>query len=692
VFLAKQKEMAEANSIRDGSSGGDVSKTSTEQRMKVLKRAAQLNENDHFHYNCEDYDDEDLLLAEPWVSVIGAADNDLSGLKAPCSGNAFPGDPESGVRPWLSARGVQRGSWRTRAPPNLPPRDDLELQWVYGYSARLTRGAVQYSREGRLTYPAGSMAVTLDRGPAGTAGPTAFQQRFLQAHDDTITAMDVHPASGLAATAALTDGENSVLVCVWQTATNSVVRRLYALPSPSPAHLRLVKEARFWGLSASPLDQGMSCASAVTFSACGNFLAVALVDSENSIIVYDWKMGLGVAGVGTGGLDESISGSQFRCRVPNSCCNKILNLAFSIHPEFVHATPPAAKKRLDLLALRKAGGPPSAVASTSGSSSSSADQLMLLNTQPLRIIAGGFGHFSVIDIASSQVATCVRGIFGPACVFETKVGQFPDVLAVTPVPRRIVSESAAEVATAGAGDGTGAGAGGNSENAAGEDTVAGAPEGGQPEEEGGEGGGGGGEKRIGSTVNVAPQQGDPPDEFLLALSNGYMAILRAGEEAVSRVVQLNQTEQLNCALTAIKLMPVYQAPPPRATKKRKKKENANTTIAPPQNTAQTAGAGAGVAASLAEPKSAEPIELEPIVVPARPDEWKKFRFVVAGAQGYLAILDAKVIYFSSFSSLFSFSSFLIFESAFMPTPTTPCRSHFTPLLVSHPEKMGYLQY
>ena len=38
-----------------------------------------------------------------------------------------------------------------------------QLHWVHGYSCRLTRGAVRYTSEGNIVYPAASLAVTLDK-------------------------------------------------------------------------------------------------------------------------------------------------------------------------------------------------------------------------------------------------------------------------------------------------------------------------------------------------------------------------------------------------------------------------------------------------------------------------------------------------------------------------------------------------
>jgi WD40 repeat protein len=151
------------------------------------------------------------------------------------------------------------------------PNDELALDWVYGYAARSTRGAVKYDGEGRIIYPASSLGVVFDK--AKSAEQTEKQSYFMS-HSDEITAMDVHAGSGIAASG--NKGCGDISVYLWDTATQKTLRRL------SCGVVRAI--------------------SAIAFSPSGSHVAVACQDDSHTVKLFEVKSGNLVAATAGGAL------------------------------------------------------------------------------------------------------------------------------------------------------------------------------------------------------------------------------------------------------------------------------------------------------------------------------------------------------------------------------------------------------
>jgi WD40 repeat protein len=185
---------------------------------------------------------------------------------------------ESAVADWVDFVGRAKEDMIPTG-DEVMPNDDLSLNWVYGYSARSTRGAVQYDGEGRIIYPAATLGVVFDKAKSAEQQEA---QRYFMGHTDEITALDVHQSLGVAASG--TKGCGNITVLVWDTATQQPRQRL---------------------------DCGeVRGISAVTFSPDGSFVAVACQDDVHTIKLFDWR---------TGSLRAEIPGGP----------NKVLNLTFS---------------------------------------------------------------------------------------------------------------------------------------------------------------------------------------------------------------------------------------------------------------------------------------------------------------------------------------------------------------------------
>lgn len=142
--------------------------------------------------------------------------------------------------------------------------DDLELEWVHGYSGSNARNNVFYNSKGDVVYPAACLGVVLDK--------RTRTQRHCLAHTDVVTATAPHPDGDLCATGQV--GEPSHVV-VWSTLTGDVKRR--------------------WTLNA-----GCRACSCLAFSPDGRYLACAAQDDDHVVYVYDWADGVLAAHAATG--------------------------------------------------------------------------------------------------------------------------------------------------------------------------------------------------------------------------------------------------------------------------------------------------------------------------------------------------------------------------------------------------------
>jgi WD40 repeat protein len=186
---------------------------------------------------------------------------------------------KSVVENWLNANpwaeGLLSAPALTALPEVSPPRAEIQLDWIYGFSGRSTRGAVKYSKEGDIIYPVSTVAVIFNKVKA--------LQTHAMNHSDEITCLDVHLPSGYAATSQRSY-EGNVSACVWATDSGHCVRVLNCGP--------------------------VNAASAIAFSPAGDFVAVACLDISHSVLVFDW------------------TNNVLKCRVPGGG-NKILALVFS---------------------------------------------------------------------------------------------------------------------------------------------------------------------------------------------------------------------------------------------------------------------------------------------------------------------------------------------------------------------------
>lgn len=139
-----------------------------------------------------------------------------------------------------------------------PPRrgfvtnDELEIDWIHGYSGQSQRNNVRYAGSGEIVYPAACAACVL-------AKTTRTQRRLIE-HTDEISSLAM---SGDVVATAQRGSPPKVLV--WSSTTLKVLASL-------------------------PLANGSRAGSAITFSSCGKFLAVAAQDEEHEVFIFEWAV------------------------------------------------------------------------------------------------------------------------------------------------------------------------------------------------------------------------------------------------------------------------------------------------------------------------------------------------------------------------------------------------------------------
>jgi WD40 repeat protein len=212
-------------------------------------------------------DDEDLLDGE-----------DMEWPERVHEGNVClkPGAQFEELTYWMKSVGLAESSTWSLPKGNVPDAE-MSLDWVYGYSSRLTRASVRYTIEGGVAYPAATLALVLDK--------KARSQLHAMNHQGEVSCLDVHPSSGNAVTAQR--GKGHVFACVWSTAS---------------------------GVCRGRMDCGrVHGASAVAFSPDGTLIAVACQDFSHSILIFDWEHNV---------LRTRVSGGA----------QKVLNVCFSLAP------------------------------------------------------------------------------------------------------------------------------------------------------------------------------------------------------------------------------------------------------------------------------------------------------------------------------------------------------------------------
>ncbi|CAM9107723.1 unnamed protein product, partial [Hapterophycus canaliculatus] len=108
---------------------------------------------------------------------------------------------------WLDGKHVASQS-------NSPciPDEDLELEWIHGYSAQGSRQNLAYNRNGEIIYPAACAGVIMTK----RTKPLQHRQAFNLDHTQAITCLSMHPDKSHVATG---QEGSSPVVLVWNSAS-----------------------------------------------------------------------------------------------------------------------------------------------------------------------------------------------------------------------------------------------------------------------------------------------------------------------------------------------------------------------------------------------------------------------------------------------------------------------------------------
>ena len=144
----------------------------------------------------------------------------------------------------------------TRPPPDdfSEPKDDLELEFVYGYRSNDTRSAVKYTHERDVIFFIGTVGIVMDHNRA---------QRFYMEHTDEILHLALHPTLPIAATS---QGGRIPKVHIWNYETMKTLQILRGI------HRNGISE--------------------LCFNSDGKLLACVGKDKFQTITIYDWREGM----------------------------------------------------------------------------------------------------------------------------------------------------------------------------------------------------------------------------------------------------------------------------------------------------------------------------------------------------------------------------------------------------------------
>lgn len=142
----------------------------------------------------------------------------------------------------------------SRVPPedNSEPSDALELEFVYGFTADISRQSMMYTTKGELLFFSGSVAVLMNQ--------KLRSQKFYNQHVSTITAMAVNKVHNVAATG---DHGEVPTIRIWSVETLETVVVIEGFNRRAIAHLK--------------------------FSADGSKLVAVGQDRYHTVVVYDWR-------------------------------------------------------------------------------------------------------------------------------------------------------------------------------------------------------------------------------------------------------------------------------------------------------------------------------------------------------------------------------------------------------------------
>ena len=163
------------------------------------------------------------------------------------------------------------------------PRMNLQLSRVYGFSCLDLRNNVCFTSTGDVLFTAGSISVI--------ASDSGGSQSFHRIHDGVgISAFAISSDAQLAATAQIGGGQSKV--AVWDTLTR---RTLIILP-----------DALSFGISA------------LAFSKDSIYLAIASLDEDYTVSIYDWRRSARVSRVQSG--DSRVMGISFNALATQMIC------------------------------------------------------------------------------------------------------------------------------------------------------------------------------------------------------------------------------------------------------------------------------------------------------------------------------------------------------------------------------------
>lgn len=158
-----------------------------------------------------------------------------------------------------------------QAPAHQPaPEDNLDLQWIYGYSGQSTCSNVFYNADEHIVYPAANVVVVFDK--------VSWKQKHLLGHTDKVTALAMHPDKVHVASGQL---GKKPLVIVFNSQTGTIVR--------------IIK-----------IKEKIRAVSQLAFSPDGTTLVVAGQDDNHTLYLYDWKSG-SLRSKGEGGIEKILA-------------------------------------------------------------------------------------------------------------------------------------------------------------------------------------------------------------------------------------------------------------------------------------------------------------------------------------------------------------------------------------------------
>ncbi|CAM9609602.1 unnamed protein product [Scytosiphon promiscuus] len=203
-------------------------------------------------------DDEDLV--ENVSAKSGSRFNgsqDISALLAKRDRVEFS-ETKPPLPAWLDGNDVNHQS-----EDSCIPDEDLELEWIHGYSAQGSRQNLVYNRNGEIVYPAACAGVVMTK----RTKPLQHRQTFNLDHTQAITCLAMHPDKAHVATG---QEGSSPVVLVWDSTSK---------PPETEARLQLGADKK--GVSQQ-----------VSFSPDGCLLAVACEDRSHTVMVFRWKSGV----------------------------------------------------------------------------------------------------------------------------------------------------------------------------------------------------------------------------------------------------------------------------------------------------------------------------------------------------------------------------------------------------------------